>query len=173
MKRIAYICVILLCSISFAFAQGAKPGRTNTSSKKVVKKTVVSSFAEAEKTWIPFWTNFKKAIKNRDKNSFKELIIKDYDFNTYGGGSCNETADKRDMFFCYASERDNSSRWWGELNSWLFDKRTRIEKIKNEDGEISRSVSLETNRGLNGNAAEFSYEKDKKWYLTRTFDWNE
>ena len=72
MKRIVYLCVILLCSISFAFTQ-------KSNSKTGVKKQAVGSqFAEAEKAWIPFLRDFTKAVKSHDKDSLKQMISKNY-----------------------------------------------------------------------------------------------
>ena len=157
MKRITYICVILLCSIGFAFAQGAKPGRTNTNSKKVVKKTAVSPFTEAEKAWTPFWIEFKRAIKNHDKNAFREIISNEY----YDGGRCEENSfvDKRERFFC-----SDQNEWWKSFD-WIFGKRLKIDKISKYDGEITRGVSVTARDGISGIGASFKYEKDRKWYF--------
>ena len=71
MKRIVCLCVILLCSISFAFAQR---------SRKPVAKKIGPQIADAEKAWIPFWTKFLKVIKNRDSKGLFQIMAKDFNY---------------------------------------------------------------------------------------------
>lgn len=160
MKRIICLCVILLCSISFAVAQGAKPGRTNTNGKKVVKKTVVSPFAEAEKAWIPFWRDFKQAVKNRDKDSLKEMISKNYTCyeNSSGECSCSNFADKRNIFFCEFEDI------WKRLSELLTSKIS-FGKTQIIEGEISKSANRKY-----GDFTEyyvFKFELNSKWQLIK------
>ncbi|HMS41691.1 MAG TPA: hypothetical protein PKE69_15780 [Pyrinomonadaceae bacterium] len=90
MKRIVCLCVILLCSVSFAFAQG---GRGRTTKKKPVVKKIDPQIAEAEKAWTPFYEKFLEVVKNREREGLKKLLSVDFndinwdaseeDFNVY------------------------------------------------------------------------------------------
>ena len=164
MKRIFCLCVILLCSISIIFAQGGS-GRTNTK-KPVIKKKVNSELVKAEKDWSPFWDNFKATLRKHDKNSFKELISKNY--QCYCEGECAESNfhDKRDSFFCIAQNWDG---WWKGID-WVLGKEireVRIEKIKKEGVKITRTVE-EVNLEASPTAI-FDYQNGK-WYLLAYID---
>lgn len=39
----------------------------------------------ASKSWNPFWTQFKSAVKNKDKVAIKRLMSSESDFITVGG----------------------------------------------------------------------------------------
>ena len=75
MKRIVCLCVILLCSISFAFAQG---GRGRTTKKKPVVKKIDPQIAETEKAWILFYEKFRETVKNQDIEELRKIVAEDF-----------------------------------------------------------------------------------------------
>jgi len=156
MKKIVYFWIILLFSFSLTIGQ--------TNGNGTVRKPLqVSQFAEAEKAWGPFWGNVKTAIRMHDRESLKELISVEY--RCYS--RCGNYVDKRDAFFDLFESLD--SKWWGQLG-WIFEKGTRVGKIRNEDGKMARTVSSDKSREL-GTDADFSYQKNGKWYFTEISGW--
>ncbi|CAN5578235.1 hypothetical protein BH10ACI1_BH10ACI1_08670 [soil metagenome] len=156
MNRIVCLCVILLCSISFAFAQGGR-GRTRQTKKPVVKK-IDPQIAEAEKAWIPFWKEFTVEIKNRDKESLKMMIAEDYN-----GSFCDyEPSNKREGFFC---------RGWSDIYADFFNKvpfssryvLSKIVKAELDDGtKILRGWD---SKNPEWGGYSFEYRSNGKWYL--------
>lgn len=165
MVRKAYcLATLLFCCGSVAIAQ---------KSKKPVVRTpaAVSQFAEAEKAWLPFWNNFRKAVKERDKNSLKAMISKNFECFEWSECKCEKYPDKRDIFFCETRETarrlDIKFDWWEELD-WIFFKprfgTTKVEQIQEIDGQILRSVEY---RNDGYRFAEFVYQQDGQWYFQR------
>ena len=158
MKRIVCLWVILLCSISFAFAQGGR-GRTSQTKKPVVK-IIDPQIAEAEKAWIPFWTKFTTAIKNRDKETLKMMIDENYE-----GNFCDyEPTDKKGGFFCAGWDKINKDFF----NKVPFDSRyvlSKIDKMELDDGiQIYRSWD---SKNSEWGGYSFYYKSDGKWYLAK------
>ena len=158
MKRIVCLCVILLCSISFAFAQG---GRGRTTKKKPVVKKIDPQIAEAEKAWVVFWKNFKMSIKNRNINSFLEMMSEEYDVSgEYDrDGNCKGISNKKEAFLCVFKKNND---WW-ELIDWVLSKEVRIYKIRKEEEKIVRWI--EVGNSEVSQSANFAYEPNGKWYF--------
>lgn len=136
MKRVVYICIISLCLMSFAFAQGAKPGRTTTHSRKV-KQNIASPFAEAEKAWIPFWQNFRELIKNQNYKRLYEVMVADFDFNACDTNYGRDLEIKKFM-------PDAVCSGWDELQSIVNGKVSALSKttegrVVNRDNRIYKT----------------------------------
>jgi hypothetical protein len=153
MKKIIYLFCILLCSSSFVWLQGqdARLRRNKT----VENKTTNPEFSEAEKGWIPFWNNFTKAIKNRDRRSLKEMISKDYTcYSNVGECSCENFADKREIAFCGYED------FWHVITP--SNSKIRFGKAQKLEGKIIKSV--EQSVGDFTRYYTFSFEEND-WHL--------
>lgn len=152
-----FICIslIVFCFTTSNIAQKVKK-------PTVVKPVVVSQFAEAEKAWIPFWRDFKRALGDRDKNAFQETISKEYT----GTGNCRDAnfSDKRLGYFC-----NNQLKWWEGL-IWIFSKGIKVKKIQRVYSEIERRVTTDESKEV-GDIAIFRFENDGNWYFRSKLFW--
>lgn len=157
MKRIVCLCFILLCSISFAFAQG----RTNTK-KPVVKKTIDTKVVEAEKIWMPFWNKFREVVKNRNKQDLKSIVSKDF----YG---IDWTVSNSDFNFYWErlEKMKKTSEFLrsGEVISGVGYIKTTASRIIGEYWNSKTKSACSTNYGRE-DWALFEF-RAKKWFLVQ------
>ena len=166
MKRIVCLCVILLCSISFAFAQG---GRGRTTKKKPVVKKINPQIAEAEKAWIPFWKKFLKVIKERDSKGLFQLMAKDFD---YQFGSNRQRAIKE--YSSYPSIWENLEDITAKGATEILKKGTKIVCSFSNARAISK-VSPNNWNEIGGAESEnssflvFEFRRNRWFFVTRDF----
>jgi hypothetical protein len=162
MKRIAYLCLILLCSVSFVFVQISK-GQTRR--KRPAVKKLDPQIAEAEKSWKIFFPKFQKAVKTRNYDLVKEMLVE----NIFCGVKENyddsfEGKDLRDVCINYWREESEDLKW-KDLEVVLFRFVQPIEKYD----RIVRDVSLAKiidNCSSNDVFAGFVFHQNT-WYLEK------
>ena len=154
MKKIIYLWFILLFSFGLAIGQ--------TKGKATVREPiVVSQFAEAEKSWMPYWSSFLKAVKANDQMRFFPLISRDFDASGLymNNEKCRNLKDKRSEFFCILKEQGTDLT--NEFE-WVFRKKTRIGKVGLIDKQITRNVEWQNDTYR---FAKFIYALDGNWYI--------
>lgn len=148
-----YIATLLFCFANIAIAQKVK--------KPTVRKPVVAwQFAEAEKAWAPFLKDFLKTVKERNKESIRQMISLDIECDGEWSCRCDGFQNNREWFFCVYPE------YWQSLD-WIFDKsrsgKTRIAKMVIERNTIIRRVTYEHPDTYK--FVTFAYEIDRKWRI--------
>lgn len=139
MKRIVCLCVLLLCSISFVYAQGRR-GRT-TRTRKPVVRNVNLQFAEAERAWVPFWNKFREVVKNRDLGGLEELLSEDFE---YPSGMYYMKIGRQIFIDTIKNDEDDGDGFWEEISGLANRGVTKLLKPKAKIRTASPSEKYST-----------------------------
>ncbi|MDQ3801299.1 MAG: hypothetical protein M3384_17900 [Acidobacteriota bacterium] len=151
MKRIACLCVILLCAVSSAFAQKSK---SKTAAGK--KAAVSASFAQAEKAWKVFFPKFKDAVKNKDRAFIKSVMYKE--FECWGWDACGDEVTVKPNESLFREWDDNEEYGWKDLSVSLSNGKFAAAE-KDYRGIYTKSIHTESDKSIS-----FEFHRGSWWF---------
>ena len=126
--------------------------------------------AAAERAWKPFIAAFRAAVKRRDREALKKLMVPDF-FTSGGVGDDNRDGDSRDESFAFWG--DGVTRGWEALDrtlaqgtvpyTYMRDARDKTPmRVAPPAANVRRSIV----RGDVDWYAIFEFRADGRWYCT-------